>query len=106
MCREACTDFKELCKKKLSDGLWMDELAAMEAYSQPDLSFSGASGIILACESTPLGQNNMLNFQNGNLMSSGSLDMSSDSNTGQSNLDSSKGPSISSFSDSFKHHMF
>ncbi|KAH7838000.1 hypothetical protein Vadar_020771 [Vaccinium darrowii] len=88
--REACTDFKELCKKKLSDGLWMDELAAMEAYSQPDLSFSGASGIILACESTPLGQNNMLNFQNGNLMSSGSLDMSSDSNTGQSNLDSSK----------------
>ncbi|XP_058196742.1 COP1-interacting protein 7 [Rhododendron vialii] len=82
--REACTDFKELCKKKHSDGLWMDELAAMEAYSQPDLSFSGASGIILACEGTPLGQNNMLNFPNGNLMSNGSLDISSDSTASQS----------------------
>lgn len=73
----------------------MDELAAMEAYAQPDLSFSGASGIILACEGTPLGQNNMLNFPNGNLMSNGSLDISSDSTASQS--DSNKGTFVSCF---------
>uniref|UniRef100_A0A7N0RDS8 COP1-interacting protein 7 n=1 Tax=Kalanchoe fedtschenkoi TaxID=63787 RepID=A0A7N0RDS8_KALFE len=45
--REACCDFIELCKKKNQDRLWMAEVAAMQAcHSQ--LSYSGASGIVLA----------------------------------------------------------
>lgn len=31
-------EFKELCKKKEKDKLWMDELAAMEAISGPAVS--------------------------------------------------------------------
>ncbi|KAI8011036.1 COP1-interacting protein 7 [Camellia lanceoleosa] len=31
--REACINFIELCKKKNDDGLWMDEVVAMQAYS-------------------------------------------------------------------------
>ncbi|GFY91842.1 disease resistance protein [Actinidia rufa] len=79
--REACTDFKELCKKKLTDGLWMDEVAAMQACSQTDLSFLGNSGIILACDN---------GLSAGTLVSNGSLDVSS----GQTNSDSNKDNSV------------
>ncbi|CAA2995811.1 Hypothetical predicted protein [Olea europaea subsp. europaea] len=48
--REACTDFKELYKQKHSDNQWMDELAAVQAYSIPALSFMGTSGIMVAGE--------------------------------------------------------
>ncbi|KAK4439918.1 COP1-interacting protein 7 [Sesamum alatum] len=46
--RVACTDFKELYKKKHSDDQWMDELAAVKACPVTDLSYLGASGIMLA----------------------------------------------------------
>ncbi|KAL2925338.1 COP1-interacting protein 7 [Bienertia sinuspersici] len=48
--REACIHFKDLCKKKNEDRLWVDEIAAMQAIVQPDLSYLGTSGIILAGE--------------------------------------------------------
>ncbi|XVE51289.1 hypothetical protein DITRI_Ditri02bG0028100 [Diplodiscus trichospermus] len=46
--REACINFKELCKKKHADCLWMEELAAVEACSSSELSMLGTSGIVLA----------------------------------------------------------
>ncbi|KAL6567424.1 hypothetical protein OROGR_001092 [Orobanche gracilis] len=47
---EACTDFKELYKKKHSDDQWIDELAAVQAcpVSMTDLSYIATSGIMLA----------------------------------------------------------
>ncbi|XP_052202724.1 COP1-interacting protein 7 [Diospyros lotus] len=98
--RDACMEFKELCKKKHSDGLWMDELAAMQASSQPDLPFLATSGVILACESTPLSHNIMLNSQSngisaGILVSNGSLDASSDSFASQANSDTVKDNNLS-----------
>ncbi|CAI9787919.1 unnamed protein product [Fraxinus pennsylvanica] len=48
--RVACTDFKELYKKKHSDNQWMDELAAVQACSIPDLSYMVTSGIMVAGE--------------------------------------------------------
>ncbi|KAK9674063.1 hypothetical protein RND81_12G208600 [Saponaria officinalis] len=48
--REACINFRDLCTKKNEDRLWVDEIAAMQAIMQPDLSFMGSSGIILAGE--------------------------------------------------------
>ncbi|CAN0852898.1 COP1-interacting protein 7 [Linum grandiflorum] len=48
--RQACINFKELCIKKSGDGLWMQELAAMEAYAPADLAFTPASGIVLTNE--------------------------------------------------------
>lgn len=71
--REACINFMELCKKKNEDRLWMDEIAAMQACSRPDLSFMGNSGIILAGE-----DNDMMNvaaFSGGK--QNGSVDASS-----------------------------
>ncbi|XP_022715919.1 COP1-interacting protein 7 isoform X2 [Durio zibethinus] len=46
--REACINFKDLCKKKHADRLWMEELAAVEACSQSEMPLSGTSGIVLA----------------------------------------------------------
>ncbi|XP_039051284.1 COP1-interacting protein 7-like isoform X2 [Hibiscus syriacus] len=46
--REACINFKELCKKKHADLLWMEELAAVEACSPSELPLLGTSGIVLA----------------------------------------------------------
>ncbi|KAK9688948.1 hypothetical protein RND81_09G024100 [Saponaria officinalis] len=46
--REACINFRDLCKKKNEDRHWVDEIAAMQAMMQPDLSFMGTSGIVLA----------------------------------------------------------
>ncbi|KAI8000004.1 COP1-interacting protein 7 [Camellia lanceoleosa] len=90
--REACTEFKELYKKKHTDGLWMEELAAMEAYPPPDLSFLGTSGIILACENTVSCQNSGVSA--GKLMPNGSLDASSDSTASQANSDSNKDSNV------------
>lgn len=51
-----------MCKKKRGDGLWIEELAAMEACSPTDLSFMGTSGIVLANEISAPNQNVLLNF--------------------------------------------
>ncbi|KAE8659717.1 hypothetical protein F3Y22_tig00116962pilonHSYRG00943 [Hibiscus syriacus] len=59
--REACINFKELCKKKHADRLWMEELAAVEACSPSEPPSLGASGIVLA---------NGISIPNPNLMSS------------------------------------
>ncbi|KAK3424295.1 hypothetical protein EUGRSUZ_F01094 [Eucalyptus grandis] len=48
--REACINFMNLCKEKNEDRLWMDEIAAMQALSRPDLPYIATSGIILANE--------------------------------------------------------
>ncbi|KAK3037915.1 hypothetical protein RJ639_031806, partial [Escallonia herrerae] len=50
--REACINFMELCNKKNDDGIWMDEVAAMQACSGSELSYLRASGVILAGEET------------------------------------------------------
>lgn len=93
MCREACINFKELCKKKLGDGLWIEELAAMEAYSPAELSFSGTSGIVLTNETSVPNQNVLLNFTN-NLAPNESSDVSkSDSTTSNASSESKKGTS-------------
>ncbi|XP_074319398.1 COP1-interacting protein 7-like [Silene latifolia] len=48
--REACINFRDLCKNKNEDRLWVDEIAAMQAIMQPNLSLIGTSGIVLAGE--------------------------------------------------------
>ncbi|RYR43823.1 hypothetical protein Ahy_A08g040219 [Arachis hypogaea] len=48
--REACINFLDLCKQKNEDKLWMDEIAAMQASSQPVLPYLRTAGIILAGE--------------------------------------------------------
>ncbi|CAL1372734.1 unnamed protein product [Linum trigynum] len=48
--KQACVNFKELCQKKNGDGLWMKELAAMEAYSPAELAFSPTPVIVLTNE--------------------------------------------------------
>ncbi|XP_027340967.1 COP1-interacting protein 7 isoform X2 [Abrus precatorius] len=48
--REACINFLDLCRQKNEDKLWMDEIAAMQASSQPELPYLRTSGIILAGE--------------------------------------------------------
>ncbi|XP_057962341.1 COP1-interacting protein 7 isoform X2 [Malania oleifera] len=89
--REACISFAELCKRKNDDGLWMDELAAMRACSRSELSFMGASGIILAEEDNDLGQNITINVHNGGLSGekqNGTIDASvSDSTTSHGSLE-------------------
>lgn len=47
--RDACNNFMELCNKKSEDRIWMDEVAAMQAFS-PEFSYLGTSGIIIAGE--------------------------------------------------------
>ncbi|KAF8409314.1 hypothetical protein HHK36_005388 [Tetracentron sinense] len=91
--REACMNFKELCKKKHEDGLWMDELAAMEACSPSELSYLGTSGIILTSENISPSQNIMLNIHSGGVSSgkveqNGSLDaLVSDSTSSHASSD-------------------
>ncbi|KAF9683540.1 hypothetical protein SADUNF_Sadunf04G0024400 [Salix dunnii] len=96
--REACNNFKELCKKKRSDGLWMKELAAMEACPPSELSFLGTSGIVLANEISSLNQNVMLNLTNngvstGDFMPNGSSDASRSDSAADSRKDGSMGTS-------------
>lgn len=64
--REACIEFKDLCKKKNNDGLWMDELAAMAAYPPSELAYTGTSGLLIATESNASTLNNDLNFEQTN----------------------------------------
>lgn len=63
--REACINFRELHKKKHTDGLWREELAAMAACSSSELQLPGASGIVMANETEVPNQNIMLNLLNG-----------------------------------------
>ncbi|XP_028791924.1 COP1-interacting protein 7-like, partial [Neltuma alba] len=58
--REACINFLELCKQKNEDRLWIDEIAAMQAHSHPELPYLRTSGIILAGE-----DNDAVGKQNG-----------------------------------------
>ncbi|KAA8523865.1 hypothetical protein F0562_010288 [Nyssa sinensis] len=67
--REACINFTELCKKKNDDGLWMDEVAAMQAWSHSELPYLGTSGIVLAGEDIDHSQETMINIQSGGLSS-------------------------------------
>ncbi|XVF40542.1 hypothetical protein PTKIN_Ptkin01aG0122200 [Pterospermum kingtungense] len=60
--REACINFKELCKKKLADRLWMEELAAVEACSPSELQLLGTSGVMLANGTGILSPSIMSNF--------------------------------------------
>lgn len=93
MCRDACINFKELCKKKHSDGLWMDELAAVKACPPSELSYMGAPGIILTSENGVSGQNITLNFPTVSAsMTNGSLDASkSDTTASQASSDGNRG---------------
>ncbi|MFS8027964.1 hypothetical protein Hanom_Chr16g01504921 [Helianthus anomalus] len=61
--REACIEFRDLCKKKHNDGLWMDELAAIAAYPPSELAYTGTSGILIATESNASTLNNEPNFE-------------------------------------------
>lgn len=54
----------ELCNKKRDDGIWMDEVAALQAYSPSEFSYFGRSGITLAAEHSDVTQDIMMNNQN------------------------------------------
>ncbi|KAG7024854.1 hypothetical protein SDJN02_13673 [Cucurbita argyrosperma subsp. argyrosperma] len=45
-----CINFMDLCKQKNEDKHWIDEIAAMQAFSQPAFPYSETSGIVLAGE--------------------------------------------------------
>ncbi|XP_028788763.1 COP1-interacting protein 7 [Neltuma alba] len=77
--REACIGFKELWKKKHGDDLWIKEVAAMQSCLPPALSFSGASGIILANE-VPTPDQNKIDNSKESLSSSDDTSNSSASN--------------------------
>ncbi|XP_015080576.1 COP1-interacting protein 7 isoform X1 [Solanum pennellii] len=76
--REACIKFMELCNKKGDDGIWMDEVAALQAYSPSEFSYFGRSGITLAADVTQDNQSVGLSIrkQNDDTLSHGSLDTS------------------------------
>ncbi|KAA0064348.1 COP1-interacting protein 7, putative isoform 1 [Cucumis melo var. makuwa] len=78
--REACINFVDLCKRKNEDKLWIDEIAAMQAFSQPAFPYSETSGIILAGED---------NETNGNAQAS-----RSDSTASQGSLDNNQDGSV------------
>ncbi|KAF3675523.1 hypothetical protein T459_20658 [Capsicum annuum] len=70
--REASIKFMELCNRKRDDGLWMDEVAALQAYSPSEFSYFGRSGITLAAEHSDVTQD--IRRQNDDTTSHGSLD--------------------------------
>lgn len=80
--REACINFVELCKKKNEDRLWMDEIAAMQTYPQPELPYMGTSGIILAGEENEPNPNISINVNRNTLSDSSTSHGSSDVNQG------------------------
>lgn len=86
--REACVKFMELCKKKNDDRLWMDELAAMQAYSHSEFPYLANSGIVLAGEDNDHSQGIVMNVNN--------IGLSSDSTLSHESLDSHQGISNSS----------
>lgn len=67
----------DLCKRKNEDKLWIDEVTAMQAFSQPAFPYSETSGIILAGED---------NDPNINVQAS-----RSDSTASQGSLDNNQG---------------
>ncbi|KAI8005548.1 COP1-interacting protein 7 [Camellia lanceoleosa] len=77
--REACINFIELCKKKNDDGLWMDEVAAMQAYSHSEFPYLGSSGIILSGEDNDHSQGIMINVPS--KKQDGSIDASTSDST-------------------------
>lgn len=91
--REACINFIDLCKKKNEDRLWVDEIAAMQAFSQPELPYLGTSGIMLAGEDHENSQNIMINVHPNSLSNgkqNGSAD-ASDSTASHGSLEGSQG---------------
>nr|GMC76627.1 COP1-interacting protein 7 [Ipomoea batatas] len=62
--REACINFLELCNKKSNDGIWLDEVAAMQACTPSEFSYFEKSGIALAGEDKFYNQDAMVNFRN------------------------------------------
>ncbi|GAB2284550.1 COP1-interacting protein 7 [Dionaea muscipula] len=70
--RAACMTFMDLYKKKNEDRLWRDEVAAMQAFPQPELVYTGTSGIILTGEVNETTQN-FTNAANNHHISSGKV---------------------------------
>ncbi|XP_019193025.1 PREDICTED: uncharacterized protein LOC109187300 [Ipomoea nil] len=62
--REACINFLELCNKKSNDGIWLDEVAAMQACTPSEFSYFEKSGIAIAGEDKFYNQDAMVNFRN------------------------------------------
>ncbi|OIT00444.1 PREDICTED: uncharacterized protein LOC109228956 [Nicotiana attenuata] len=88
--REACIKFMELCNKKRDDGIWMDEVAALQAYSPSEFSYFGRSGIMLAAEHSDVTQDIMMNNQNIGISSrkqNGSIDASTSDTISHGSLD-------------------
>ncbi|KAM7498735.1 hypothetical protein LguiA_023149 [Lonicera macranthoides] len=89
--REACINFMELCNKKNNDGLWMDEIAAMQ-------------GFLLAGEDNDHSREFMINVQNGGLSGgkqNSSIDAASDSTLSHGSLETNQGSAEYSMSSSF-----
>ncbi|XP_058218322.1 COP1-interacting protein 7 isoform X3 [Rhododendron vialii] len=84
--REACIKFMELCKKKNDDRLWMDELAAMQAYSHSEFPYLANSGIVLAGEDNDHSQGIVMNVNN--------IGLSSDSTLSHESLDTHQDKSL------------
>ncbi|KAM1808088.1 hypothetical protein ACFX11_031016 [Malus domestica] len=94
--REACINFINLYKQKNEDRLWMEEIAAMQALSQPQLPYLGTSGIILAGEDNDPHQNLMINV-NQSILSVGknsSLDTLVSESTSHGSLDANQDNSL------------
>lgn len=88
--REACINFINLYKQKNEDRLWMEEIAAMQALSQPQLPYLATSGIILAGEDNDPSQ--ILNQSTLSIGKNGSLDISLSESTGShGSLDANQG---------------
>lgn len=84
----------ELCNKKRDDGIWMDEVAALQAYSPSEFSYFGRSGIMLAAEHSDVTQDIMMNNQNIGLSSrkqNGSIDASTSDTISHGSLDTNLG---------------
>ncbi|XP_059441311.1 COP1-interacting protein 7 isoform X2 [Corylus avellana] len=96
--REACINFIDLCKKKNEDRRWVDEIAAMQVFSQPELPYLGTSGIMLAGEDLENSQNITINVHPNSLSSgkqNGSVDASaSDSTASHGSLEGSQDTSL------------
>ncbi|KAI3497085.1 hypothetical protein L1887_39467 [Cichorium endivia] len=60
--REACINFMELYNTKSNDRVWMDEVAAMQAYSRSHFSYMETSDV----KEDDLNQELRINVQNGN----------------------------------------
>lgn len=91
--REACINFINLYKQKNEDRLWMEEIAAMQACTHPELPYLGTSGIILAGEDNDPNQNLMINVNHSTLSvgKNGSLDTSVSESTSHGSLDVNQG---------------